>query len=26
VRGLISPGKSRDPLKIVWRVNKKAKK
>jgi hypothetical protein len=26
VRGLISPGKSRDPLKIVWRVNEKAKK
>ena len=25
-RGLISPGKSRDPLKIVWRVSKKARK
>lgn len=25
-RGLISPGKSNDPLKIVWRVNKKIRK
>jgi hypothetical protein len=24
-RGLISPGKGRDPLTIVWRLNKKAK-
>ena len=24
-RGLISPGKGRDPLTIVWRVKKKAK-
>ena len=22
-RGMISPGKSRDPLKIVWHLNKK---
>jgi hypothetical protein len=25
-RGLISPGKGRDPLTIVWRMNPKAKK
>ena len=25
-RGLISPAKSHDPLKIVWRVNKATKK
>jgi hypothetical protein len=24
-RGLISPGKGRDPLTVVWRVKKKAK-
>jgi len=24
-RGLISPGKGRDPLTVVWRVEKKAK-
>jgi hypothetical protein len=24
-RGLISPGKGRDPLTIVWRLKKKAK-
>jgi hypothetical protein len=24
-RGLISPGKGRDPLTILWRLNKKAK-